>query len=483
MRRSFKKTGLPASFLIVAIALVVACGGGGIGDLASSGGGTGGTGISVGSVSAIGSVHVNGIRYDTGSAEIFVEGRSTGFGDTTVIAQLAVGMVVRVEGDVEDSQNGTARRVYFNDDLRGPVESIIEVDSIPIKLSVLGKDIILQETTQTGGYDIHSLAVGDWVQVSGFEDAEGRIHALFLTESTSSAKANLKGMLSELNTTTRNFKINGIRIDYQTADLIGINQLSENLLVEVTGVLSDDHLSITAEKIELDDLLGTRDADEIELEGVIFEKTSDTEFLLNGVRVILDPQTAYSGGVPSDIAGGVFVEVEGELINGIVYAAKVIFLNDVKAEANVITNEVAQSELFLDGLPDITITYDDEITKVTGDAVTAAAIDNTHHVKILGQQTLPGTLMAIHIIVKSGLNDTVKIQGPLENYTTPEVTVLDQVIDLTAIPDDNFESPEGIGVSREAFIELMDSGDPFFISVRGQLTAGPAVDWQSISAE
>ena len=492
MERSLKNSLRRGFFLILAGAVLYACGGAGIGDLASSGGGTGGTGvgggtggtgISVGFVSGFGSIYVNGVRYDTSSAEIYVEGQSAGFGDTTVLAQLAVGMVVRVEGDLEDSENGTARRVYFNDDLRGPVESIVEVDSIPIKLTVLGKDIILQDTTQIDMHDINSLAVGDWVQVSGFEDADGCIHASFLTKSASSAKANLKGIISELNTTTRKFKINDILIDYQTADLIGINQLSENLLVEVTGVLSDDHFSITAEKIERDDLLGTTDAEYIELEGIIFEKTSDTEFLLNGVRVVLDPQTAYSGGILSDVASGVFVEVEGELVDGVVYAAKVIFLNDVKVEANVKTNAVGQSEIILEGLPDITIEYDDEITKVTGDVDATADIDNTHHVKILGRQTLPGTLLAIHIIVKSGPNDTVKLQGPLENYTAPDVTVLDQEIDLYSIPDDNFESPEGVSVSRGEFIDLIDSGDPFFISVRGQLTAGPIVDWQSISAE
>ena len=118
---SFKNTGWLGFFLILTGAVIWSCGGGAVGDLASTGGGTGGTGISVGSVSAFGNIYVNGVRYDTSNAEIFVEGQSKGFGDQVVLTQLAVGMVVRVEGDIEDSRNGTASKVHFSDGVRGPV--------------------------------------------------------------------------------------------------------------------------------------------------------------------------------------------------------------------------------------------------------------------------------------------------------------------------------------------------------------------------
>ena len=144
--------------------------------------------------------------------------------------QLAVGMVVRVEGQIEDAQNGTASKVYFNDDVRGPVESIREIDSVTTELAVLGKTIILQDITETGGYDIDALELDDWVQVSGFQDADGRIRAAFVTGSASHAKANLKGLITQLNTLDRQFTINGLVVDYQVADVVGMNQCRKLLV-------------------------------------------------------------------------------------------------------------------------------------------------------------------------------------------------------------------------------------------------------------
>ena len=240
MGRSFKNSGGVGFSLILAAAVIFACGGEVVGDLAYTGGGsggsgidgggTGGTGISVGSVSDFGSIYVNGVRYDTSNAEIFVEGQSKGFGDMTVSEQLAKGMVVRVEGEIEDSQNGTARKVYFNDDIRGPVESVRWIDSLPVALTVLGKEIILQDTTQIGGHGINSLEVGDWVQVSGFEDVDGRIRATFVTDSYITAKANIKGEIINLNTINKQFEIHGLVIDYRYANLIDIDQLSPDLV-------------------------------------------------------------------------------------------------------------------------------------------------------------------------------------------------------------------------------------------------------------
>lgn len=482
MGRSLKSIGWLGFFLILTGAVICACGGGGVSDLASTGGGTGGTGISVGSVSAFGSIYVNGVRYDTSNAEIFVEGESKGFGDQVVLTQLSVGMVVRVEGEIEDSQNGTAHKVYFNDDIRGPVESILSIDSVPLELTVLGKEIILQDTTQTGGYDLNSLEVGDWVLVSGFEEVDGRIRATFVTNSDSTAKANIIGGIINLNTITKQFEINGLVIDYQYATLIGINQLSPDLVVEVTGDLSADHSTLTADKIEHVDVLGAADSADIELEGIISEKVSDTEIRLDGVTVIIDAQAVYSGGDSSDVDSGVLVEVEGEMIGRLVYADKIIFKDDVKVEANVKMNNLAQSEIILAGLSDITIQYEDGTTKVTGDVDTTAAITDAHYVKIIGRQILPDMLTAIHIIVKSGLKDTVKLQGQgtLESNPEPIITILGHAVDLFSIPDENFESPEGVIVGYDEFLNLISTGD--VVSAKGELT-GDQVTWQSIATE
>jgi hypothetical protein len=473
--------------LILAGSLIIGCGGG-VDDLASSGGGvggsgvdgggTGGTGISSGSVTAIGSVHVNGVRYDTRDAEIFVEGQSVGSGNFAVTDNLKVGMVVRVEGDIETETDGTAQRVYFNDDLRGPVTSI---DSLPTAITVLNKEVVILDYTRIDGPDLGALALDDWVQVSGFEDADGRIRASFITGSDPAEKASLRGIITGLNTVHNEFQMNGITIDYHTAEFSGFTEPTDGLWVKVTGILSSDYGHLTAEKIERVDLLGATDAEEVELEGIVTEKASDTQLSLSGVPVVLDALTDFSGGDPSELEVGIWVEIEGELSAGVLYASRVIFQNDLKVEAQVETN--GGSEITVDGLPSLTIEYSDAVTKVTGDANSPAAITDSHYIKVLGRQTGPDTLEAIHIIVKDTLNDTVKLQGPLEDDTPPILIVLDQEIDLDSIPDENFEFPEGVSVSRAEFENRIASGDADFISVKGELNGFGGVIWLSISAE
>ena len=110
---------LTKSALSAAIALtLVACGGSG-----SSGGvaGIGGSGfISSGSVTGFGSVFVNGVKFETGSATFDIDDSGSGSQD-----DLAIGMVVKVNGSInDDGVTGTATSISFDDELQGPVSSL-----------------------------------------------------------------------------------------------------------------------------------------------------------------------------------------------------------------------------------------------------------------------------------------------------------------------------------------------------------------------
>jgi hypothetical protein len=74
---------IAAVFPVLAILTLMACGGGGDGGL-MAGGGIGGTGISVGNISGFGSVIVNDVDFNTKKAEVMVNGRSRGRGDSAV---------------------------------------------------------------------------------------------------------------------------------------------------------------------------------------------------------------------------------------------------------------------------------------------------------------------------------------------------------------------------------------------------------------
>ena len=465
----------------ILVLLALACGGGGVGDLA--GGGTGGTGMSMGPADSYGSIEVNGTHFSTGNAEIFVEGQSRGTGDQALMDNIALGMVVRVDGDFGDSQDGTARKIYFNDDIRGPVDSIREIDRLTTELIVLDQEILLTDITQTGDIDVADLELGEWVSISGFNDAAGRMIASYIAITDSNEGANIKGTVTQLNTTDTYFAINGMRIDYQDAAFTGLTQPSEGLQVEVTGTLSDDYLSIAAATIELVDRFGVTDSETIEIAGVVLEVISETRLLLDSVSVTMNDQTDFIGGELQELTDGVRVEVEGELVDGALNAEKIIFLDNAKVESDVVSNQKTQSSLELAGLSEeseyITILYN-EITKVTGAVKTTEDITNDHHVKIIGRQTSENTMLAIHIIVKSSPNSTVKLQGLLESIQGEEIAILGQTVDLSDIPDENFESPEGVSVDRTEFLDSIDTGD--LISIKGEQTDG-IITWQSATAE
>jgi hypothetical protein len=145
----------------------VGCGGGG-GD-ALAGGGVGGTGItvsSVGTATGIGSVIVNGSTYDTTAAEVFVDNASMGFGNQALVQSISVGMVVRVEGRLTSDGSTIADRVLFSNELRGPVESIDELDALSKQAVILGQKIVMDDRTVFRDTDAASIAVGMVLEVA-----------------------------------------------------------------------------------------------------------------------------------------------------------------------------------------------------------------------------------------------------------------------------------------------------------------------------
>jgi hypothetical protein len=83
--------------VLCSIFLMVSFGSGGGGGM-TAGGGIGGTGvISSGTISAFGSIVVNGTEFDTSNAAIIVNGEEIGVGDETALDNLDIGRVVTVK--------------------------------------------------------------------------------------------------------------------------------------------------------------------------------------------------------------------------------------------------------------------------------------------------------------------------------------------------------------------------------------------------
>ena len=113
-----------------------------------AGGGIGGTGvISTGRITAFGSVEVNGTEFDTSNAEIIINGVEIGVGDDFVPDNLELGMVVTVEGRIEDDESFVADRVIYSANVIGPVEDISDIDATTKEIVVLGQTVIVNVIT------------------------------------------------------------------------------------------------------------------------------------------------------------------------------------------------------------------------------------------------------------------------------------------------------------------------------------------------
>ena len=167
------------TLLIVPLVAALSLAGCGGGSITVAEGGIGGTGISSGTVTDIGSIKVNGVLFETDSAAIYVEGIRVDDPDDPTDATglflssqgFNVGQVVRVVGDFSaDGKTGTADAVYYNDSLEGPVASASQIDATTQRLVVMGQLVIVDSQTKPDGVNLVTFDPNDIVEVSGLRD-------------------------------------------------------------------------------------------------------------------------------------------------------------------------------------------------------------------------------------------------------------------------------------------------------------------------
>jgi hypothetical protein len=171
---------------LLASLLMAGCGGGDSFSVAE--GGIGGTGISTGTVTGIGSVTVNGVKFNTDNAAIYIEGvrvddPNLADGDELSLRGFGFneGQVVRVVGSFnDDGKTGTAEAVYYNDSIEGPVEDVNPIDPSTQELVVMGQTVIVDSQTKPVGVNLVTFNNDDLVEVSGLRDDLGRVHASYV---------------------------------------------------------------------------------------------------------------------------------------------------------------------------------------------------------------------------------------------------------------------------------------------------------------
>jgi hypothetical protein len=301
-------------------------GGGGGGSSDYSGGGTGGTGIGVGTISAFGSIFVNENEYDTAGVPITVNGSAATEND------LEVGMKVEIE-----SQNGSTVKVDYESEIRGPIDSI---DTAANSLVVLGQTVITDSTSIFKNIDeLDDLDSGDIIEVSGFFDANNNVIASYIEFLVNQGlqEFKIKGTVLTHDPSSKQFTVSGITVDY--SNVASLPVFGVGSFVEVEGTKPSSIFNATLLNLDTQ-LPAGNPGDNLVIEGIITELTSQSDFEVNGQRVNTNAQTNFKRGTVADIALNAKVKVKGSVdSNGILNADEVMFRfqgnSDVDIEGSV----------------------------------------------------------------------------------------------------------------------------------------------------
>ena len=322
---------------------LTACGGGGSGDSSS---GTGSQANTVtGVITGFGSVFVDGVKYETDNASFNVDGVSASEDD------LAVGMVVTLTGTVNaDGSTGFANSIVFEHEVEGVV--IANNYLSDQTLDIMGQTIIVDDSTIfeskiAGVTTIDQIAVDNIVEVSGYPTGNGTIHATRLEVKKQSKEIDdtleVKGVVSNLDTSAQTFTLGSLTVDYSTAILDDITNLSDGLYVEVESTQALNGTTLIASEIELEDDgamdYSGDDGEEMEFEGIVASVGDDNSFVVNGQTVHYNNATEFEYGDLSDLVVDTKVKVEGEF----------------NADGNLIAEEIkfkVHGELEVSGLID-----------------------------------------------------------------------------------------------------------------------------------
>jgi hypothetical protein len=465
------------TLLASALALLVfACGGGGGGQLA--GGGIGGTGSALGPVSAKGSLTVNGVRFDTDSAAIYLEGqRQPVLGDTSGIDE---GMAVLIRGVYDSASAGRASEVVYLRNLLGPVSAISAVNS---SFTALGQTVTIDNDPTLGtrmpglANRLADLQPGDLVEVSGSADGSGVVAASFVrrvgTFTNGATEVEIKGQASNLDIAATTFVIGGLSVDYdanggtQLRNLT-LGDLGANAFVAVKGTTFDANGRLVATSIErIDRALSPGVNRRLEMQGIVADCTGIcSNFSIDGQRVLLSASTAFRNGAANDLINDRKIEVEGT-INGAgeLLAQQISFVKgSVKIEA--LTDAPADTIAQTISVLGVSVKVN-ALTELK-DGITLGSLGAGQALKILGYRTGAQQMIATRIERASGGGGKTRLEGPLQTASKGSATLTILSVPILAGQSTSFvdhsRSPTA-SISFDTFFDTTVTGA--IVSARG----------------
>jgi len=477
--------------------MLVACGGSGP-DLA----GIDGTGIvpptpeaspavAIGTVTAFGSVFVDGIRFDTSSATFTIDGR-TGSQD-----DLAVGDVVTVTGSIDnqDPTRGTARTVVFDDAVEGPLQS---KDAVAGTLVVLGQPVRISATTSFEAAiqppSIDGLALGQVLEVTGLIRSDGTIDATRIELRPMSAEWETTGRVSAHDAGELTFMINGLPVDYGSAlvESFPRGTIADGDLVEVKGspaLGSAGELIASVVEFKGGQAIGAV-GDRMEVEGFITRFVDATDFDVGGIPVTTTSQTTFDESTAADLGMDIQIEVEGQVnADDVLVASKVEVRSSraVRLFGAVDSTSPATGGTFgtgsfvVFGIPidvDALTRREDQRDDLSPFGVAELAVGDWVEVRATESPAGSGRLLAGLVErEEDGAADESELRGFVTGAASPELTILG--VTITTGAGTAFHDIDGNPISGSQFfaeVAVAGSDSPAsLVEVRGVETAPQSI--------
>lgn len=311
-----------ALIALAGAAILPGCGGGS--DVAGiSSGGTGS--FTNGVITGLGSIIVNGIRYDDSAASVTLDGSAS------TPAALQLGMVVRIQGStvtpattVGGLATATANSISYGSEWKGQA---LNVDPAGSTFTLLGQTVRVLPSTIFSTGKLDGTLSDRYVELDGFVDPrDGSLQASRVEVLAKMPdQYRLSGIVTDLTDTS--FRLGSASINHASASKPA--QLQNGLLVRVelqTTPVAGAWVATEVRAEEFGDKL--EDEDEAEIEGSITSFASNTSFSVNGIPVDASRITP-----PAGLALGVRVEVKGSVVAGVVRATEIELEDEATLDA------------------------------------------------------------------------------------------------------------------------------------------------------
>ena len=475
MNNLYLKKILPAALALT----LTACSGSGGGDVS-------GSSIMSGTVTRFGSLFVNGVKLNTDSASFNIDG-APGTQD-----DLEVGMVVRVTGTVNaDGVSGTASTITFDDQLQGPVSGLtaatfggtrraftvlgttVSINDMDTVFAISGEEAIPAGTS----FNFETIAQGNNVEISGFFDASGILHAtrVELKNLTfdSASIVEVKGTVAGL--TNNSFTLGGLTVNADTALMDGLpGGLQTGVQVEVKGSFDSTTNILTATRVDsANEDIG--DADHVSIEGLVRDFVDNSDFRLNGNAV--DASAALLIPTTLILSNDIRIEAEGPVVGGVLQAETIELRGgEDRIHARISSIDVGNSRfdvMPVTGQPAITVMINnatemrDDVDKmrpfgiddlVIGDfavvrGFVSAAVVSANRVRIRKN----GDVIVQGIRQSGAANDVIKLLG------------VEFAIDAPGVTD--FRDPNDIGITQAQFDQAASANDTTLIKIKDREVA------------